>query len=43
MKAAHYSEELNAQVLASGALAAIPKPLDIVGLRGIFEKEMELN
>ena len=40
---AHYSEDLNAQALASGALAAIPKPLDIVGLRGIFEKELELN
>lgn len=35
---AHFSEELQSEALASGALAAISKPLDINGLRDIYEQ-----
>ncbi len=34
---AHFTEELRTEALESGAVAAIPKPLDAEGLREIYQ------
>ncbi len=37
---AHFSDEIQELALSSGALAAITKPLNVEGLRSLFDREI---